>query len=211
MATFWLQDFNASPVKLTLASASPRRLELMKTAGFQFDIQIRPTEEHFPHDLLPTEVASLIALAKMNEFVNESLTDQIYITADTTVVLGNSVLNKPENKAHALDMLQSLSGKSHTVVTAYCLLSEYGLIQGVDKAQVQFADLDMAELEYYFDTCLPMDKAGSYGIQDWMGVAGVANINGSYSTVMGLPSHLIYQELKKWWHHHNKHSKIGKF
>jgi septum formation protein len=199
MASFWLQDFNNSNTKLILASASPRRRELMTLAGFDYDIEVRPTDESFPLDMSPHLVASHVAKLKAMAFINDDLSNKIILTADTTVVLGNTVLNKPYDRAHALQMLSELSGKTHTVVTAYCLLSKNGLIEGVDTSEVTLAELNEAELNYYLDRCAPMDKAGSYGIQDWMGVAGVGQITGSYCTVMGLPTHLIYQELKKWW------------
>jgi septum formation protein len=198
MSSFWLHDFNQSPIKLILGSASPRRKELMSLAGFQFEIDVRPTEEDYPTTISPLEVASFVAFAKAQSFTNDDLRNKIVLTADTTVVLENTVLNKPNDKEHALEMLRSLSGTTHTVVTAYCILSQSGIIQGKDTAQVTFATHTEQELHYYIDTCKPFDKAGAYGIQDWMGVAGVTHINGSFCTVMGLPTHLIYQALKKW-------------
>lgn len=180
---------------LILASSSPRRQYLLTEAGFTFRVNAPNIDESFssemPVELVPSYLAEKKAKALLPELQNE-----IVIASDTVVILGKKILNKPIDRAEAIDMLQMLSGKTHVVITAVCLLSKEKQIVFDDRTEVTFASLSLPEIEYYVDHHKPFDKAGAYGAQDWLGMIGVEKINGSYFTVMGLPIHKVYQQLQ---------------
>lgn len=182
---------------LVLASGSPRRKQLMTDAGFQFTIETRPTDEAFPADMPADEVAEYLARQKAAEFVAD-LGDRIVLCADTVVILDDQILNKPQDAADAHRMIRSLSGRSHRVRTGVCILSPTGMESFTDETLVQFAQLTDVEIEYYIRECAPFDKAGAYGAQDFIGLVGIERLEGSFYTVMGLPTHRVYQELKKF-------------
>ncbi len=187
---------------LVLASGSPRRQQLMTDAGFQFTIETRPTPEAFPADMPVDAVAEFLARQKAAEFIGSA--DQpasgnlLILCADTVVILDNQILNKPHDEADARRMLRLLSGRAHRVRTGVCLLSPDGLSSFTDETTVYFAELTDDEIDYYIRVCRPFDKAGAYGAQDFIGLIGVTRLEGSFYTVMGLPTHLVYNALKKW-------------
>lgn len=182
---------------LVLASGSPRRKQLMTDAGFTFTIETRPTDEHFPATMPVNEVAEYLAREKATQF-QADLGNRIVLCADTVVILDNQILNKPQDEADAQRMLRSLAGRTHRVRTGVAILSPDGLVSFTDETVVQFADLSDAEITYYIHTCHPFDKAGSYGAQDFIGLVGIERLEGSFYTVMGLPTHRVYQALKRF-------------
>lgn len=179
---------------LVLASGSPRRHQLLADAGFAFTIETRPTDELFPADMPVDEVAEFLARQKAAEFAAD-LGKRIILCADTVVILDNQVLNKPTDAADAHRMLRSLSGRAHRVRTGVCLLTPEGMSSFTDEATVHFAELTDEEIAYYIRVCKPFDKAGAYGAQDFIGLVGVHRLEGSFYTVMGLPTHLVYRAL----------------
>ena len=179
---------------LVLASGSPRRQQLLADAGFAFTIETRPTDELFPADMPVDEVAEFLARQKAAEFAAD-LGQRIILCADTVVILDNQVLNKPTDAADAHRMLRSLSGRAHRVRTGVCLLTPEGMSSFTDEATVHFAELTDEEIAYYIRVCKPFDKAGAYGAQDFIGLVGVHRLEGSFYTVMGLPTHLVYRAL----------------
>ena len=185
---------NAPKHPLILASSSPRRQFLLKEAGFVFTIDSPDIDESFPasmpHDQVPIYLAEKKARA-----LSAKINDEIVIAADTVVILGDQILNKPGNREDAIQMVSLLSGATHRVITAVCLLSQTKMVSFDDRTEVSFAKLTADEIEFYIDTYKPFDKAGSYGAQDWLGMVGIEKINGSYFNVMGLPMHKVYQQL----------------
>jgi septum formation protein len=182
---------------LILASSSPRRQFLMKEAGFDFEVRKPDVEETFPSNMPVRDVAAFLA-EKKAEYFRDQLSNEIVITADTVVILGNVILNKPGDREEAIQMLQTLSGKTHTVITGVCLLSRAKKKIFQDETEVTFKSLSVQEVEFYVEHYAPYDKAGAYGAQDWIGMVGVHSIHGSYFNVMGLPVHRVYEELTGW-------------
>lgn len=182
---------------LVLASASPRRKFLLEQAGYAFSVRSAGSDEAFSPDMPPEKVASFLA-AKKASFFREAIDDEIIITADTVVILDNVVLNKPVDSIDAMRMLEALSGRTHTVITGVCILSREKERIFDDITHVTFRSLTRAEIEYYVQYFQPMDKAGAYGAQDWIGLTGVEKITGSYFNVMGLPVHRVYENLLAW-------------
>jgi septum formation protein len=182
---------------LVLASNSPRRKQLLNDAGFTFRVEVRPTDELFPSDLPAAEVAGYLARHKAEQFAND-LTNELILCADTIVVVEGTILNKPADDAEARAMLRRLSGRTHQVITGVCLRAEGNLQTISDVAQVTFRELSAYEIEYYIRQYQPFDKAGAYGIQEWIGMVGIERIEGSYYTIMGLPVHRVYDLLKPY-------------
>jgi septum formation protein len=183
--------------KLILASTSPRRQYLMREAGFAFTVEKPLSDETYPPELPATEVARYLATQKAESF-RMKIHDEVVLTADTVVILDNQILNKPENRLQAINMLRQLSGRTHLVMTGVCILSAGREISFDDTTEVTFTRLTNEEIEYYVDTYKPYDKAGAYGAQDFIGMIGIEKINGSYFNVMGLPVHKVYPILKSW-------------
>jgi septum formation protein len=181
---------------LILASNSPRRQQLLRDLGFNFVIQVKDTAEDFPPDMPLHEVPEYLATKKAMAFANE-LTNQVILTADTVVIVEGRILNKPVDAHEARQMLRTLSGRRHEVVTGVCLLTKEDMQTFSDRVQVYFSSLSDAEIDYYITHYRPFDKAGAYGAQDWLGLVGIERIEGSYFTVMGLPTHKVYAALKK--------------
>jgi septum formation protein len=179
-----------------LGSASPRRFELLNDILPNLSQQPIHAEESFPKNLEAVEVAQYLAEKKADQFPWTS-TNQVLITADTTVILEDAILNKPETEEEAFDMLHSLSNREHTVCSAYCLEHKGKRIAQSDFTRVLFNPLSSEEIMHYIHTYKPFDKAGSYGIQEWIGRIGIREIQGSYYTVMGLPTDKLYNDLKK--------------
>lgn len=180
---------------LILASNSPRRKQLLNDAGFNFTIEVLPTDETFPDNTMPEDVAGYISEQKAEMFRNKRI-GKLVLTADTVVVLDHHILGKPENASDAYSMLRLLSGKTHKVITAVSLLTDDTITTLSDMALVTFDELEETEIKYYIEHYKPFDKAGSYGIQEWIGMIGIKKIEGSFYTIMGLPVQKVYQLLK---------------
>jgi len=185
--------------KIILASNSPRRKELL--AGLDIDFIVDTgsnAEEKYspdtPHEMIP----SVLSEVKSHGFHRELTDDEILITSDTLVLCGERVMGKPHSREEAIEMLGFLSGKEHKVITAITLRDSRRHSTLSDIAIVHFKELSDKEIEYYVDSYKPFDKAGAYGIQEWIGYIGIDSITGSYFTIMGLPVHLVYQELLKF-------------
>ena len=186
------------PLKLILASGSPRRKQLMADAGFSFTVETRPTDEYFPDTMPVNDVAEYLARQKAAQFLPETgqILDHIVLCADTVVIVDDTILNKPRNEADAHRMLRLLAGRTHRVRTGVAILGPDGLQSFTDETTVQFAALTDDEIKYYIQTCHPFDKAGAYGAQDFIGLVAIERLEGSFYTVMGLPTHRVYQVLK---------------
>ena len=182
-------------MNLLLASNSPRRKELLTQLGYQFDIVKIDVDESYPSDLKPDEIAEYVSAKKAKAFdVNEN---EILLTSDTIVALDQKILLKPKDENEAFEMIKSLSGKVHQVCTAFTLKTVDSEIRKICKTDVEFSEISDEEIKFYINNYKPFDKAGSYGIQEWLGMAKIKNISGSFYSVMGLPVDLVYEELKK--------------
>lgn len=184
--------------KLILASNSPRRQELLKGLEVEFEVRVNPVDEEIPLGLPASFVAAYLSKLKSDSFEAVLAPDEILITSDTVVILGDHLLGKPKNEDEAFDMLKSLSGATHTVMTAVTLRDNLKKITIEDETLVTFKMLTEDEIWHYIKNYQPFDKAGAYGIQEWIGFFGVSRIEGSYYNVMGFPLHLVYDQLKKW-------------
>ena len=184
---------------LILASNSPRRKQLLNDAGFNFTVEVLPTNETFPDHTMPEDVAGYISDQKAEMFRNIH-NDKLVLTADTVVILDHHILGKPENVSDAYNMLRLLSGKTHKVITAVSLLTDDRITTLSDMALVTFKELEETEINYYIEHYKPFDKAGSYGIQEWLGMIGIEKIEGSFYTIMGLPIQKVYELLKPYVH-----------
>ena len=184
-------------MKIYLASNSPRRKELL--AGLDIDFEVKVLEgidESYPQDLPVGKVAEYISKTKANAYKDVIGDDELVITADTIVVLHDKVMGKPEGREDAVNMLKTLSGKTHQVITGVCLTTKTQQRVTSVVSEVTFKELSDEEINYYVDRYKPYDKAGAYGIQEWIGYIGVTGLKGSYFNVMGLPVQRIYQELR---------------
>lgn len=184
--------------KLILASNSPRRKELLAGLGVPFEVRVlQDIDEHYPENLPVNEVARYIAKEKADAYRRIVAADELIITADTVVIVGDEILGKPVDEADAVRMLKLLSGRTHQVTTGVCLLTAEKERCFDVTTDVTFKTLTDEEIHYYVNRYRPFDKAGAYGIQEWIGYIGVTGLNGSYYNVMGLPVQRIYQELTK--------------
>lgn len=184
--------------KLILASNSPRRKELLAGLGVSFEVRVlQDIDEHYPENLPVNEVARYIAKEKADAYRRIVAADELIITADTVVIVGDEILGKPIDEADAVRMLRLLSGRTHQVTTGVCLLTAEKERCFDVTTDVTFKTLTDEEIHYYVNRYRPFDKAGAYGIQEWIGYIGVTGLNGSYYNVMGLPVQRIYQELTK--------------
>lgn len=185
-------------MKLILASNSPRRRELLAGLGYPYEVRVLDgIDESYPDTLRGSEVASYISRVKAEAYRATMADDELIITADTIVCLDDKVLGKPADEAEAIAMLQSLSGRTHQVYTGVTLTAKTVQTDFVSCSHVTFARLTDEEIQHYVTRYRPMDKAGAYGIQEWIGYIGVERIDGSYFNVMGLPVQRLYRELKK--------------
>ncbi len=190
---------NLNKYNIILASASPRRRELLSGLGVSFETLCLPgIDESFPDSLPANEVAGYISVKKAEAYKQQMQTNQLIITADTVVVSENRILGKPHSRENAVEMLRFLSGKTHHVITGVTILTTDKQKTFSVSTDVTFADITDEEINYYIDRYQPMDKAGAYGIQEWIGFIAVESISGSYFNVMGLPIQRLYQELKCW-------------
>lgn len=185
-------------MKLVLGSKSPRRKELLSSIGFDFEIRTKDTDESFSADLNPNEVALFIANKKAEDLIADLKEDEVVLCADTVVIIDNTILGKPSNQAEATQMLKQLSGRDHVVITGVVISSLGKKIQFQSSTIVSFLPLTIDEIQMYIEQFKPYDKAGSYGIQEWIGAAAIQKIEGSYNNVVGLPTHEVYQALKKF-------------
>ena len=189
---------NLSNRKLVLASKSPRRQQLLREMDLTFEIRTKEVEEIFPAELKRQEIPEFLAKLKASAFKGQLAEDEILITSDTVVCIGDKVMNKPSDRTEAIQMLSDLSGKKHTVYTGVSLTSKEKQVTFSDATDVYFKNLTPGEIEYYIDQHRPFDKAGAYGIQEWIGYIGIEKIEGSYFTVVGLPVQKLYAELCKF-------------
>ncbi|WP_332910538.1 Maf family nucleotide pyrophosphatase [Algoriphagus boritolerans] len=184
--------------RIILASNSPRRQELLKALGVDFEVKVHPIDETVPTGLPAEFAAAYLSKLKAENYPYSLAENEILITADTIVIVRGKILGKPNTDLEAFEMLKGLSGTTHTVITAVTMKDAKRQITLEDEAKVTFRFLDEDEIWYYVRNFKPFDKAGAYGIQEWIGFVGVTGIEGSYFTVMGFPLHLVYQQLKKW-------------
>ena len=187
-----------STLHIILASKSPRRQQLLKDIGVDFEIRLKEVDEVYPSELKGKEVALFLSELKAKAFRNDLQTNEILLTSDTIVCLGEKILGKPKDKQHAIEMLGELSGKKHEVITAVTLTSTTKQHSFAVSTEVYFKPLTIEEITYYIDNYQPYDKAGSYGIQEWIGYIGIEKIVGSYFNVLGLPVKEVYEELIKF-------------
>ena len=183
---------------IILASQSPRRRELMEAAGIPFRTMVRPTDEAFTNDMPPTDVVIHLCRKKANCFRDElKRPEAIIITADTIVVHDGRIINKPGGAEEAFAMLSTLSGSTHEVYTGVCIRHQENERVFYDHSLVTFRALKEEEIRYYIKNYKPFDKAGAYGIQEWIGYIGITSIEGSYPNVMGMPVHKVYEYLNE--------------
>jgi septum formation protein len=189
---------NLSNYNIILASKSPRRQELLKGLNIPFEIEVIDVEETYPSQLVGVDIPMYLAEKKADAFKGQLDEHSMIITADTIVWHEGKVYGKPTDKADAAKMLKSLSGKTHQVITGVCIstLNKRKIFHSI--SEVRFARFLPDEIEYYLENFEPYDKAGSYGVQEWIGYIGVEHIEGSYFNVMGLPIQRLYTELKRW-------------
>jgi septum formation protein len=183
---------------IILASASPRRQQFMHDLGLDFEIRLKEVKEEYPPTLRHFEITDYLAQLKSLPFEEELRPDDILITSDTIVWVDEKPLGKPKNREEAFHMINSLSGKTHEVITSVCFKTSRSQKTLSNVTKVTFRTLIPQEINYYIDTFQPYDKAGAYGIQEWIGFIGITKIEGSYNNVVGMPIHLVYNELLKY-------------
>ncbi|WP_223551496.1 Maf-like protein [Aestuariivivens sp. NBU2969] len=186
---------NLKNYHIILASGSPRRQEFFKNLGLDVEIRLKPINETYPDRLTHFEISNYLAKLKAIPFKGELQTNDILITSDTIVWHNNMALGKPKDKNEAFKILKSLSNKTHEVITSVCFTTPTFEKIVHDITKVTFKSLSDDEIDYYIEICKPFDKAGAYGIQEWIGQIGVTQLEGSYFNVMGLPTHLVYKTL----------------
>lgn len=189
---------NLEKYAIVLASKSPRRKQLLTDLGIKFSIVTKDTDESFPVGMQVSSVPEYLAEKKALAFEKEIDGKQLIITADTIVMQDGMILTKPENDKHAKEILQCLSGNKHQVITGVCLFSEKKKVVFSVSTDVWFKKLTSEEIDYYIKNYKPFDKAGAYGIQEWIGYVGIYRIDGSYFNVMGLPVQQVYEQLSKF-------------
>lgn len=190
---------NLKKYRIVLASNSPRRHELLAGLGIDFEVKVMPDiDESYPDTINASEVAQFIAEKKAQAYLTMLHDDSLVITADTVVIVDNLILGKPKDEADAAEMLKAISGRNHHVVTGVCITTKDSRRSFSVTTEVTFAPLSPEEIEYYVRKYRPFDKAGAYGIQEWIGYIGVTSLSGSYFNVMGLPVQRIYSELKNF-------------
>lgn len=180
---------------IILASGSPRRQDFLRDLGLNFEIRLKELEENYPDHLKAEEIADYLSKLKANAFKNELEPEDILITGDTVVWFQNEILHKPKSPEEAFEMLKKLSGNAHEVISSACITSVQKQAVFHDITKVYFKDLTDEEINYYIEHFQPFDKAGAYGIQEWIGQIGIEKIEGSFYNVMGLPIAKLYQNL----------------
>ena len=185
-------------INIILASGSPRRQQFFNEMDLHYTIRLKEIEEIYPEHLQAEEITNFLAELKANAFENDLKENDILVTSDTIVWLNNKALGKPKDYDDAFQMLQQLANKTHEVITSVCLKSieKTEVFHCVTK--VTFSDISDEAIGYYLDNYKPFDKAGSYGIQDWIGLIGISKIEGSYTNVVGLPTEMLFQKLMNY-------------
>jgi nucleoside triphosphate pyrophosphatase len=183
---------------IILASGSPRRQQFLKDLDLEFTIRLKELEEKYPPDLKETEITDFLAKLKAEPFINDLKNKDLLITADTIVWLDDNAIGKPKSALEAFEMLLKLSGRTHEVISSICITTKSKQSVVNDTTLVTFKDLSHDEINYYIHRYKPFDKAGSYGIQEWIGYIGIKKIEGSFFNVMGFPVHKFYQEMMKF-------------
>ena len=185
-------------INIILASGSPRRQQFFKEMDLHYTIRLKEIEEIYPEHLQAEEITNFLAELKANAFENELKENDVLVTSDTIVWLNGKALGKPKDYEDAFKMLQQLANQTHEVITSVCLKSidKTDVFHSVTK--VTFANLSDEAIRYYLDNYQPFDKAGSYGIQDWIGLIGISKIEGSYTNVVGLPTEMLFQKLMNY-------------
>jgi septum formation protein len=186
---------NLKDIHILLASKSPRRQEMLKDLGLDFEIRTKEVEEIYPEGMKAEEIPVYLSELKAAAFLADIKNNELVITADTIVCVDDSILGKPVDRDDAVNMLQRLSGRSHRVISGVCLTSSSKKVSFSTTTKVHFKNLSEEEINYYIDNYQPFDKAGAYGIQEWIGFIGIDGIEGSYFNVVGLPIQRLYQEL----------------
>ncbi len=190
---------NLKKYNILLASKSPRRQNLLKELGIKFNtITNINTNETYPDNIDIIKVPEYLAKKKAQSYTKIIINNNLLITADTIVILNNQIINKPHNKQNAKEILNKISGKEHTVITGVCITSEKKQICFSEKSKVFFDNLTNQEIDYYINKYNPIDKAGAYGIQEWIGYIGIKKIEGSFYNIMGLPIQKLYKHLKNY-------------
>ncbi len=183
-------------MKILLASQSPRRKELLSSLGFDFEVVKIDCEEILPKNIEIENAAAYLSELKADAF-RKLESDEVLITADTIVAIDEHILGKPKDEADAKNMLQKLSGKTHQVFTGITIKTLDKTVTETDVADVEFDEISENEIDFYLKNYKPFDKAGSYGIQEWLGMSKIKKLNGSFYTIMGLPTHLVYKILNE--------------
>lgn len=183
--------------RIVLASGSPRRQQFLKELDVDFEIQLKDIEEIYPEHLQAEEITDFLAKLKASAFVSELNENDILITSDTIVWLNNKALGKPKDFEDAFEMLTEMSGTTHKVITSVCIKTTDKEVVFHEETLVTFTKLSADEINYYLKNYKPFDKAGSYGIQEWIGLVAIEKIEGSYANVVGLPTHRLYEEMMK--------------
>lgn len=190
---------NIKDYHIILASNSPRRRELLRGLDLAFDVRVLPDiAENFPETIEPKDVAEYISKVKANAYLDTITEKELVLTADTVVIIDREILGKPHDAGQTKAMLHKISGRKHQVVTGVCLTTKERQHSFSVSTDVTFKELSDAEINYYVETYEPFDKAGAYGIQEWIGYVGVTSLEGSYFNVMGLPVQRIWTELNKF-------------
>lgn len=187
---------NLKDKQIILASKSPRRQELLKGLDINFEIQTKDVDESYPATMTPEEVPAFLAEKKAAAFEDQLGENTIIITSDTIVIQEGTILEKPQSIEDGKRMIGQLADNKHVVVTGVCIQSQSKKEVFSDHTQVHFMPLTEAEIDYYMNKYEPFDKAGSYGVQEWIGYVGIEKLEGSYYNVMGLPVHKVYEALK---------------
>ncbi|MDE6522050.1 MAG: Maf family nucleotide pyrophosphatase [Muribaculaceae bacterium] len=188
---------NIRKYKVVLASKSPRRKELLGMLDIPFEIKVKEgIDESYPEDMTAIEVAEYLSRLKGKAYAADIKENELVITADTIVILDEKIYGKPHSINDAIDMLMQLQGRTHTVASGVCVATKEKIVSFTTLTAVTFAPLSREEASWYVEKYRPLDKAGAYGIQEWIGCAAVATINGSFYNVMGLPVHQLYNVLK---------------
>jgi septum formation protein len=189
---------NLKDYQLILASQSPRRHEMLKELGLIFEIKTKEIEEVYPEGLEPEQIPVYLSELKAKAFEKDLKANELVITADTIVCVDDWILGKPKDRDDAVKMLNALSNRSHQVISGVCLMSKEKKVSFSTVTNVHFKALSEEEITYYIDNYKPFDKAGAYGIQEWIGFIGIDGIEGSYFNVVGLPIQRLYQELSNF-------------
>lgn len=186
----WFPEYN-----YILASKSPRRQQLLQGLGIDFEVRLKEVDETYPVDMPPEDIPVFLAELKSRAFIEGMQPDDLIITADTIVSLEGGIIGKPNDYDDAKKLLRALSGKEHQVISGVCLTSVRKQKSFNAITNVQFKELSESEIDYYIQSFMPLDKAGAYGIQEWIGYIGITHIEGSFYNVMGLPVQRLYEEI----------------